>query len=721
MFLDLIVWLIVTSIIGIFSLPIFNRVSSNSNLSGYFISIPLFLIINGLISWLLFLLLENYIISNLISVALLISFSIYELYRNRFLYIKKLNMFIVGAILIALFQIIYLIYRSFNPDLIGTEKIMDFMMLSSVYNSSEGVVRDIWFSGSLNPYYYFGYWIYSSLLKLLFIDLYIGYNLLLSITFSLSIVVSGAISYNYLSNKINRINRIILSSLAPLFIVFISNFYILFELFSKLPNIKNVLAKLLSIEGLEDSSGFFYGSSWRSTRVINTFVENISKDYTITEYPSFTFLLGDLHPHLISIPFILLTIFFISSIFIQNFSVKESIKNYFFVGVLIPINGFINIWDAPFLFLLTLISIFLVANKNNYSFKQSINLLLILSLGILASLIILSNFYFVTLNSQSEFPFINLHEFSSSIHHFLIVMGSLVFLSSIYLKNNIKISRKLILLNLLGAALLVLIIYFLKFFILGFTQFNLLNFLLNYPVQFLIVILIIFSIFLVNSDKDKYPVFLLLSSLSILLIVENFKIVDLFNNRMNTIFKSYFQVWVIMALFAPVVISKFYINIKNKDKNLIIIFFTTIFLISSIQISSNIYYSTNKFNKKITLNSSDFIENAFPGSSETILWVKENTKKEDIIFYEVGSDYNITSFFSSFTGRPTPLGWPGHQKQWGRDIQEINQRIIDLENPLENLKKYEIKYYIVNNDIKIEKRGLVHVFENNKFKIYKVE
>ena len=176
-----------------------------------------------------------------------------------------------------------------------------------------------------------------------------------------------------------------------------------------------------------------------------------------------------------------------------------------------------------------------------------------------------------------------------------------------------------------------------------------------------------------------------------------------------------------MALFAPVAISKFYLNIKNKDKNLIIIFFTTIFLISSIQISSNIYYSTNKFNKKITLNSSDFIENAFPGSSETILWIKENTKKEDIIFYEVGSDYNITSFFSSFTGRPTPLGWPGHQKQWGRDIQEINQRIIDLENPLENLKKYEIKYYIVNNDIKIEKRGLVQVFENNKFKIYKVE
>ena len=66
---------------------------------------------------------------------------------------------------------------------------------------------------------------------------------------------------------------------------------------------------------------------------------------------------------------------------------------------------------------------------------------------------------------------------------------------------------------------------------------------------------------LVNFDKDKYPAFLLLSTLSILLVVENFRIVDLFNNRMNTIFKSYFQVWIIMALFAPVIFSKFLIKL----------------------------------------------------------------------------------------------------------------------------------------------------------------
>ena len=69
-------------------------------------------------------------------------------------------------------------------------------------------------------------------------------------------------------------------------------------------------------------------------------------------------------------------------------------------------------------------------------------------------------------------------------------------------------------------------------------------------------------------------------------------------------------------------------------------------------------------------------------------------KKEDIIFYEVGSDYNISSFFSTFTGRPTPLGWPGHQKQWGRDTQDINQRITDFEKPLNLSPSWSPKYQL---------------------------
>ena len=70
----------------------------------------------------------------------------------------------------------------------------------------------------------------------------------------------------------------------------------------------------IGVDGLTASSA---GSTWypsehywwfRDTRVINTFVGGQGVDYTITEFPFFSFLLGDLHPHVMSLPFVLLAL-----------------------------------------------------------------------------------------------------------------------------------------------------------------------------------------------------------------------------------------------------------------------------------------------------------------------------------------------------------------------------------------------------------------------------
>ena len=45
---------------------------------------------------------------------------------------------------------------------------------------------------------------------------------------------------------------------------------------------------------------------WRATRVISTFEDGALADYTIHEFPFFSFLLGDLHPHVMSIPFVIM-------------------------------------------------------------------------------------------------------------------------------------------------------------------------------------------------------------------------------------------------------------------------------------------------------------------------------------------------------------------------------------------------------------------------------
>ena len=644
MFIDLALWLSATSLIGLFGLPLINKVySKDVNFLNYSLSFPFFLITNGLISWLIFLILKNYLISNLVSVLILILISLAEIYKKRSTYRENYQLFIYGSLVVAFFQLIYLFYRSFNPDLIGTEKMMDFMMLSSVYNSYGGEVKDLWFSGSLNPYYYFGYWMYASILKLSTVSLYSGYNFILSMTFSLTVIISASVSYNFINVKVPNLRKYLYSAFAPLFILFVSNIYILFEIISRLFNLKNILNSILNIDGFMNSTGFFNGSSWRSTRVINFFEDNIPKDYTISEYPSFTFLLGDLHPHLISIPFVLLTIFLILNILIK-YDLNLPKIHYFLVGFLIPINGFINIWDIPFLILLVSVLFLMISKQYNLKITEFISLLLYVIIGFLSSILILNNFYFVSLSSQSKIPFINVFPFATGIHHFIIVMGPLLFLLFIYIKNSINISYKVLFINIIGVTVLIFILNFLRFFILGFESFNLLNFLLNFPLLLSLFTILIISFYLVKSKSESIIVLIIISCTLILISVENLRIIDLFDNRMNTIFKTYFQIWLLFSLIVPVLMIKLRIFQNSKNISYKVIFIS-LFIISFVQFSSNIYYSTDKFQFKRTFNSIEFIENYYEGSLDVINWISNNTKKEDIIFYEVGNDYEVSSFF----------------------------------------------------------------------------
>ena len=299
-------------------------------------------------------------------------------------------------------------------------------------------------------------------------------------------------------------------------------------------------------------------------------------------------------------------------------------------------------------------------------------------------------------------------------------MGLLLFLFFIYIKSSINIGNKVLLLNIIGATILILILNFLRFFILGFENFNFLNFTLNFPLLLILFTFLIISFYLIKLKNDTKFIFIIITSCLILIAVENFRVIDLFDNRMNTVFKSYFQVWILVSLFAPMLMAKLNLFQNSKNKS-ITVFFIAIFTISFVQFSSNIYYSTDKFIFKKTLNSSEFIEDYHEGALNVVDWISTNTKKEDIIFYEVGNDYEISSFFSSLTGRSTPIGWPGHQKQWGRDPDEINSRVNDLRDygdNLEILNKYNVNYLITKNTFLIKNKNLKQVYTNTNFSIY---
>ena len=99
------------------------------------------------------------------------------------------------------------------------------------------------------------------------------------------------------------------------------------------------------------------------------------------------------------------------------------------------------------------------------------------------------------------------------------------------------------------------------------------------------------------------------------------------------------------------------------------------------------------------LNSSEFIEDYHEGALNVVDWISTNTKKEDIIFYEVGNDYEISSFFFFFNWEITLLDGLDIKNN-GEGSDEINSRVNDLRDygdNLEILNKYNVNYLITKN------------------------
>jgi uncharacterized membrane protein len=104
-----------------------------------------------------------------------------------------------------------------------------------------------------------------------------------------------------------------------------------------------------------------------------------------------------------------------------------------------------------------------------------------------------------------------------------------------------------------------------------------------------------------------------------------------------------------------------------------------------------------------TLSGIAHLQTSAPGEYAAIGWLgqPENT---GYIVEAVGDDYSDYGRISAFTGRPTLLGWKGHQRQWRGDDREFAGRAEDIatiyasdnsERVLQLLQRYEVRWLVV--------------------------
>jgi len=174
---------------------------------------------------------------------------------------------------------------SFAPDVVGTEKPMDMMLLDTSMTSTQLPPRDLWLAGEDLNYYYLGSWLVGFVMKLAGVAPDRGYNLGLGLVFALgaSAVFGLAGSLAAVVAGRGRRRPVLLAAAAATGFTMLAG------------NLKGLLL-VLEHDG--------------PLRTLNWFGASRVTPGAADDFPFFATLLGDLHAHLIAVPFTLVVVGF---------------------------------------------------------------------------------------------------------------------------------------------------------------------------------------------------------------------------------------------------------------------------------------------------------------------------------------------------------------------------------------------------------------------------
>lgn len=248
------------------------------------------------------------------------------------------------------------IVRMFTPDITGTERYMDFAFMNSCYRSEAFPPHDPWLSGPANyiNYYHFGYLIQAVLAKFAGLAPEVAFNLSMATLFALLVAGAYAVAYSLCRSTL-------WATVASLLTGVLGNLDAARQAFDLRP----YLARQYGVE-----PHFLNLDLFAATRVVfdRSDPEGITKGAynVISEVPIFSYLWGDMHPHVMAMPFTLLAVA-IAFNFLRASGSGMAIYGTGFLrwltlaGASLVIGSlwFMNSWDFPTYLGLSLVAIYL--------------------------------------------------------------------------------------------------------------------------------------------------------------------------------------------------------------------------------------------------------------------------------------------------------------------------------------------------------------------------
>jgi len=705
-FKDFITWWLALLALGIGFLPLTGYMFSNFHDNGYLFSKTLGIAVSGYLVWLLssIRVIKFNSLTCIIIVLVCLGVNIFlfakskmELRKNVFSEAKIKTMLREELLFLLLF-LIWTYIRGFKPEAYGTEKFMDFGFMNAMMRSDYMPPKDLWFSGSTINYYYVGQYMATFLTKLTFLKADTGYNLMLMTLAAFGFVLPYSIVYNVIKQYFKEKDtapkqRKKYSGFYPAFGGILSGIGVSLAGNMHFPLFYWFLPILRTLLGVDNDKSYWFPDS---TRYIGYYPDTTDK--TIHEYPSYSFILGDLHAHVINIMFVLTVVGILYAWMLHRKKMLDklqtearaypSLKEELLCPHILAIAFFIglfhttNFWDFPIYYVVSG-AIILFSNLIFYRFtKKGIWITALQGIYIIAIAKIIALPF--TLSFDQISTEIMLTVARTPIYQLVILWGLPVALVAglfIELLQSNRKQREYPEINLPGSLEVTETKSgFWKNFIGGL------------------------------NTSELFILTLGLCAAGLVLIPEIIYVKDIYSGdykRANTMFKLTYQAFILFGVSIGFIFVKFFKTKKFLWQKKFTVITFVLFLCSTwyCVVSVKAWYG-NIFDRAgyKGLNAAAFLETEMPDDYLAVNWLNDNVKGTPVVLESNGDSYSDHERISMATGLPTVLGWYVHEWLWRGDTTVLEERVADIQTIYTSddstvvnalIDKYEIAYIYI--------------------------
>ena len=616
--------------------------------------------------------------------------------------------------------------RSFGPDIRSFEMFMDEGFVASIMRSPHFPPNDMWFSGYNINYYYYAHYIIAMLAKLLGQSPSVAFNTGICIFFGLCAVnlfglTSNVVAWARHLRNHARVERTMpveptnsLPALLPAMPYGLLS-CLMALIFGNLAATRQWWISHASPDF--DLYAFWFGS----TRVLSPVYK------TINEFPAFSFLLSCFHAHVLTLAFTILALALAFNLLLEP--TGKGLRLFgdgwrlpvtlvftaLVLGGLFVMNG----WDYPTYMLITLVCIALqqwLVNAKRFSLQLLLDILLPVIILIGLSLLCYLPF-FLSFVSPSQGIGLVTPTLRSLLSEELLIYGLFAFvflsllLTSVFVRplfwrveqtewhpepladahsmKRVKLFRPSFVILALCVVYLIACMVALRVIA------NSTTFVVSSSLALLGAGLVFYHL------RDRAHAFALLLgavAFGLVAVCEIIYLRDAFADgdyeRMNTVFKFYFQAWILLSVACGVSVFFIIESFRPSHTTSCVLHwvqhgafgiwgaFFLILVLASMVYPLNAPYAryahvdatsqTLHLTQAPNLDGLAYLASCKPpycdydtsGDYKAILWLNANVPGDPGIVEALGDDYSSYARISAFTGLSAPMGWVGHEYQW---------------------------------------------------------